>query len=42
VLACPVWYPELGERERDALLKLAERALAVGHFEPDWAEELFS
>lgn len=42
VLACPAWYPDLGERERDALLKLAERALAVGHFEPAWAEELFS
>jgi hypothetical protein len=42
VLACPAWYPDLGARERDALLKLVERSLKVGHFEPDWAEELFS
>lgn len=42
VLACPAWYPDVDEAERDALLKLVERALAVGRFEPDWAEELFS
>ncbi len=40
--ASPVRHPKLGERERDALLKLAERALAVSRFEPEWAEELFS
>jgi aminoglycoside phosphotransferase (APT) family kinase protein len=41
VLGCPKFYPDLPEAGRDALLGLAERALAAEAFDPAWAEELF-
>jgi hypothetical protein len=41
VVSCPLFYPRLGARERDALLGWAERALAAPRFDPEWAEELF-
>jgi hypothetical protein len=42
VLACPRFYPGLSPGGRDALLSLAERALAAPAFDPAWAEELFA
>jgi hypothetical protein len=41
VVSCPKFYPQLGARERDQMLRLAERALAAPRFDPEWAEELF-
>jgi aminoglycoside phosphotransferase (APT) family kinase protein len=41
VLGCPRFYPDLPAAARDALLGLAERALAAEAFEPAWAEDLF-
>lgn len=41
VLGCPAFYPDLAGGARDALLRLAERALDAGAFDPGWAEELF-
>ena len=40
VLANPTWYAGLATEHREALLGLAERALA-GRFDPDWAEDMF-
>lgn len=42
VIANPEWYPTLPARCRDALLRLAERALEAGRFDPESAERLFS
>jgi hypothetical protein len=41
VLACPRFYPGLSEGGREALLGLAERALAAPAFDPGWADGLF-
>jgi hypothetical protein len=41
VVCCPRFYPALSARARDAVLSLAERALAAPAFDPAWAEELF-
>lgn len=41
VLACPRWYPALGEGSRDRLLGFVERALAADRFDPAWADEIF-
>jgi len=41
VVASPRFYPGLAEPVRDALLRLAERALAHDRFDPGWADELF-
>jgi hypothetical protein len=40
VLANPLWYPDFPERERDALLGFAERALADGELSPQLARSL--
>jgi hypothetical protein len=42
VLGCPRFYPALAPEARDALLGLAERALAAPAFDPGWAEEPFA
>jgi hypothetical protein len=42
VLASPRWYPAFGERPRDRLLALVERALAADRFDPGWAEGVFA
>jgi len=42
VVCNPRFYPKLDEHGRDALLRLAERALDTGHLEPRWADELFA
>jgi aminoglycoside phosphotransferase (APT) family kinase protein len=42
VVACPRFYPGLPAPARDALLTLAERALAGETFDPRSAEDLFS
>jgi aminoglycoside phosphotransferase (APT) family kinase protein len=42
VLGCPRFYPALAPAARDALLRLAERALAAPAFDPSWAEEPFA
>ncbi|MEO8704314.1 MAG: phosphotransferase [Kofleriaceae bacterium] len=42
VVCNPRFYPDLGGRGRDALLGLAERALAAGTLDPRWAAELFA
>jgi aminoglycoside phosphotransferase (APT) family kinase protein len=42
VVCCPRFYPSLAAEARDALLGLAERALAAPAFDPAWAEELFT
>jgi hypothetical protein len=41
VLGCPAFYPSLAPASRDALLRLAERALDAPRFEPRDVEELF-
>jgi aminoglycoside phosphotransferase (APT) family kinase protein len=41
VLGCPRFYPDLSAAARDALLGLAERALAAAPFDPRSAEALF-
>jgi hypothetical protein len=41
VLGCPRFYPALPAAARDALLTLAERALAAPALDPAWAEDLF-
>ncbi len=41
VLGCPRFYPDLSPPVRDALLSLAEGALAAGTFDPRSAEALF-
>ncbi len=41
VLACPRFYPEVEEPVRDAILRLAELALAGERFDIDSVEELF-
>lgn len=41
VLASPRFYPHVGAGARDAILGLAERALAGDRFDPAWAEALF-
>jgi hypothetical protein len=41
VVCNPRFYPGLTAGGREALLGLAERALAEGGFEPAWADELF-
>jgi aminoglycoside phosphotransferase (APT) family kinase protein len=40
VLCCPRWYPDLSAAGRDRLLGVVERALAEGHFDPAWAQEV--
>ncbi len=42
VVCNPRFYPALSAGGRAALLGLAEGALAANHFEPRWADELFS
>lgn len=42
VVCNPTWYPNLHAGVRDAMLGLAERALAAGRYQPEWAAELFS
>jgi aminoglycoside phosphotransferase (APT) family kinase protein len=39
VIGNPTFYPRLAPSTRDRLLGLAERALAAGTFDPDWADE---
>jgi len=39
VVASPVWYPHVGEGERDRVLALAERALGAPRFDPAWGLE---
>jgi len=39
VVCCPRFYPRLGADARDALLGLAERALAAPRFDPAWGAE---
>jgi hypothetical protein len=41
VVCNPRFYPVLSQPSRDALLGLAERALAAHRFDPTWVEELF-
>lgn len=41
VLACPVWYPELGAADRDRILCFIEHALAMPEFKPNIADEFF-
>jgi Phosphotransferase enzyme family len=41
VVCNPVFYPQLSEPARNALLGLAERALHEGRLDPRWADELF-
>lgn len=41
VVCNPRFYPNLSGAARNALLGLAESALAAAHFEPAWADELF-
>jgi len=41
VVCNPRFYPGLSAGAREALLGLAEAALASTHFEPAWADELF-
>lgn len=41
VLACPVWYPNLPEPAREALLQFAESALAAERFDPALADAVF-
>jgi len=40
VVCCPRFYPKLGEGLREALLGLAERALAAPRFDPAWGAEV--
>ena len=42
VLGCPRFYPDVAPEVRDALLALAERALAAERFDPDSVESLFT
>jgi hypothetical protein len=42
VLGCPRFYPDLPPGARDALLSIAERALAAPAFEPGMVEGLFA
>ena len=42
VVCNPVFYPELSEPGRRALLGLAERALSARRLDPAWADELFA
>jgi hypothetical protein len=39
VIGNPTFYPRLDPATRDRLLGLAERALAAGTLDPDWADE---
>ncbi len=41
VVCSPRFYPGMAAGARDAILGLAERALASGRFDPAWAEEIF-
>lgn len=40
VIGNPTFYPRLAPATRDRLLGLAERALAAGTLDPDWADEV--
>lgn len=42
VLANPTWYPDISVEVRDAILTLAERALASDAFDPELAEGVFA
>jgi aminoglycoside phosphotransferase (APT) family kinase protein len=42
VVANPAFYPALPPAARDKLLRLAERGLEAGRFDPTWAEDLFT
>ncbi len=42
VLCSPRFYPRLGERARDLLLRLAERALDAGRLDPGLPDALFA
>ena len=42
VVCNPVFYPELSPEGRAALLGLVESALEAKHFDPKWADELFT
>lgn len=42
VLANPKWYPATSPSDRDALLRLAEKALEKGRFDLEDAEEIFA
>jgi hypothetical protein len=42
VVCNPRFYPGLSAAGRGALLGLAESALSAGHFDPAWADELFT
>ena len=42
VVCNPVFYPELSVAGRAALLGLVEAALEAKHFDPRWADELFT
>lgn len=41
VMACPLFYPAVGEPVRDALLQLAERTLDAERFDIESVEDLF-
>ena len=41
MVANPAWYPEVGDEVRDALLSVAERALASEAMDLESVEELF-
>jgi hypothetical protein len=42
VVCNPVFYPELSAEGRAALLGLVEASLEAKHFDPKWADELFT